>query len=210
MGTHAGRIDTDDPLQLPDRFGLGLRMGQQQIPGAVAAPAHKPVMPGLPRSVPLGQVPPGRAGAQLPEDAVDHPAMVTPLAAAPPVGGQQRLKLGPCPIGELPAPNHPHLHQLKPVQDQWKLQMRSAGHALVRAAMGGYGWAVGSGRAVAPVPAVGAGRRGSLTPAGGGPPVPGRGVDRWRLCSSRRHLPVQPPTAPGRGAGSVTWRMLSS
>ena len=80
-----------------------------------------------------------------------------------------------------------------------------------RAAVGGYGWAVGSGRAAAPVPAVGAGRRGSLTPAEGGPPpVPGRGVDRRRLCSSRRHQPLQPPTAPGRGTGSVTWRMLSS
>ncbi len=74
---------------------------------------------------------------------------------------------------------------------------------------GGYGCAVGSGRAAAPLPAVGAGRRGSLTPAGGGPPAPGRGVDR-RLCSSPRHQPVQPPTAPGRSAGSVMWRMLSS
>jgi hypothetical protein len=82
----------------------------------------------------------------------------------------------------------------------------------LRAAVGGYGWAVGSGRAAAPVPAVGAGRRGSLTPAGGGPPAPGRGVDRRRLCSSRRHQPVQPPAAPGRGAGSgaVARRMLSS
>ena len=70
------------------------------------------------------------------------------------------------------------------------------------------GCAVGSGRAAAPVPAVGAGRRGSLTPAGGGPPAPGRGVDR-RLCSNRRHHPVQPPAAP-EGARWVTWRMLSA
>jgi hypothetical protein len=83
---------------------------------------------------------------------------------------------------------------------------RSASLQLVSAAVGGYG----SGRAAAPVPAVGAGRRGSLTPAEGGPPGPGRGVDRWRLCSSRRNQSVQPPTAPGRGTGSVTWRMLSS
>jgi hypothetical protein len=75
----------------------------------------------------------------------------------------------------------------------------------------GYGWAVGSGRAAAPVPAVGGGRRGSLTPAEGGPPpVPGRGVDRRRLCSSHCHQPLQPPTASGRGAGSVAWGMLSS
>jgi hypothetical protein len=47
--------------------------------------------------------------------------------------------------------------------------------------------------------------------AGGGPPAPGRGVDR-RRCSSRRHQPVQPPAAPvrGTGSGTVPWRMLSS
>jgi hypothetical protein len=81
---------------------------------------------------------------------------------------------------------------------------------LAATVVGGYGCAVGSGRAAAPVPAVGAGRRGSLTPAGRGPSVPGRGVDRRRLCSSCRHQPVPPPTISGRGTGSVTLGMLSS
>jgi hypothetical protein len=78
------------------------------------------------------------------------------------------------------------------------------------AAVAGYGGAVGSGRAAAPVPVVGPAGAGSLTPAEEGPPAPGRGVDR-RLCSSRHHQPVQPPAAPGRDAGwgTVEWRMLS-
>jgi hypothetical protein len=48
-------------------------------------------------------------------------------------------------------------------------------------------------------------RRGQLRPGGG------LGEGR-RPCSSRRHQPVQPPAAPGRGAGSGTfaWPMLSS
>src|SRR5262245_52609996 len=49
----------------------------------------------------------------------------------------------------------------------WALDHRWSRAAPLLRAVGGYGCAVGSGRAAAPVPAVGAGRLGSLTPAGG-------------------------------------------
>ena len=103
------------PLQLADRIRLGLGVGQQPVPGAVASPAHEPVIAGLPRAVALGQVPPGRAGAQLPQDAVDHRAVVAPTAAAAAVAWQQRRQLRPRRIGELSAANHcvSNLHQLK-------------------------------------------------------------------------------------------------
>src|SRR5262249_39000425 len=44
---------------------------------------------------------PAAAVGQGPEDAVDHQAVVLPLAAAPAVGGQQVLDLGILAVGEL-------------------------------------------------------------------------------------------------------------
>jgi hypothetical protein len=106
VGTHAAGVDADDPFQLANRIGLGLGVGQQLVPGAVPAPAHEAVIAGLPRAVAVGEVPPGRAGAQLPQDPIDHPAMATPATAAALVAWQQRRKLRPCPIGELSATDH--------------------------------------------------------------------------------------------------------
>jgi DNA-binding transcriptional LysR family regulator len=67
----------------------------------------------------------------------------------------------------------------------------------------GYGWAVGSGRAAGPVPAVGAGRRGSLTPAEGGPPPAKRSYPMPGRCSPTprtpaRRWPRSAACAPGR------------
>src|SRR5262245_28055382 len=106
VGTHAAAVHTDDPLQLTDRVRLGLHMGQQPVPGAVAAPSNQPVVAGLPGAVPLGQIAPGRAGPQLPQDAVNDTAVVSPAAAALLVTRQQRCKLRPGGIGELPAADH--------------------------------------------------------------------------------------------------------
>jgi hypothetical protein len=43
----------------------------------------QPVSAGLPRTVAVGQIAPGRTSAQLPQDTIDHRAMIAPLAATP-------------------------------------------------------------------------------------------------------------------------------
>jgi hypothetical protein len=75
-----GGIDHDLPVDLPHGVRLGLRVGQQPLPGAVGLPAAEPLLAGLPGAVALRQIPPRRPGGQLPQDPVDHPAMVGPLA----------------------------------------------------------------------------------------------------------------------------------
>jgi hypothetical protein len=74
------------------------------------------------RAVALGEVPPGRTGPQLPEDGVDHGAVVTPAAAATLVAGQQRCQLRPGLVGELSAADHRWLPPpAQRVQDRRKL-----------------------------------------------------------------------------------------
>ena len=54
------------------------QMGQDLGPGAIAPPAVEPVVDGLPGSITLREVPPGGAGVEDPEDAVDQTAMGVP------------------------------------------------------------------------------------------------------------------------------------
>ena len=60
----------------------------------------------LPRPVPLRQIPPGRAGLQLPQDAVDDRAMISPLPATCASPRQQGLNDRPRPIGQLVSSCH--------------------------------------------------------------------------------------------------------
>jgi hypothetical protein len=64
-------------------------------------------MRGLPRPVPLGQISPRGAGAQLPQDPVDHLPVITPPPPSTSHRRQQRLDPGPCPIGQLTTTYHP-------------------------------------------------------------------------------------------------------
>jgi hypothetical protein len=104
VGTDAGGVDDDDPLQVAERVRLGLRVGQQLILGAVLAPADQPVVAGLPRAVPLRQVAPRRPGPELPQDPVQDGAVIPPAPAALAVAWQQRRKLRPCLAGHLAHP----------------------------------------------------------------------------------------------------------
>src|SRR6266581_3000130 len=65
---------------LPDLFRGGVSRAAQGlldlVPEALTPPAAVAVMTGMPGTVPRGNFPPGSAGAQLPEDAVDHPAVI--------------------------------------------------------------------------------------------------------------------------------------
>ena len=102
--TH-GRIDTDDPLDLPDGIVLHDRLVQDLLPGAIQRPPPQPFVRGLPPPVPVRQVPPRRAGTQLEQDRVDHVPVIPPLPAAP---GRREQRLDPRPrlISQFTSANH--------------------------------------------------------------------------------------------------------
>jgi hypothetical protein len=105
VGAHRRAINADDaPFQGSRRVGLPLHGLEHALPDAQTAKAHQPVVAGLPRAVALGQIAPGGAGAQHPEDAVENLAMILVLAAALSLrGGQQRCQAFPFLIGKVGA-----------------------------------------------------------------------------------------------------------
>jgi hypothetical protein len=106
VGTVDGGVHADGPLDLPDRVGLGLGVGQQPVPGAVLLPAAEALVAGLPGPVAFGQVPPGCAGPQSPQDAVDGAAVIGPLPTRPAVGRQQWFNRRPRLVGQLTTSDH--------------------------------------------------------------------------------------------------------
>jgi len=48
VGPHDGGIDHHLPVDLPDRIGPGLGMGQQSLPASIGLPAPEPLIAGLP------------------------------------------------------------------------------------------------------------------------------------------------------------------
>ncbi len=82
MGTNDGGIDMMGlPVQRADRIGLSLDGSEEAVPDPGLFPAVEPGGDGGGRSIAGGQVGPGRAGAQDPEDAVDDRAVVVARAA---------------------------------------------------------------------------------------------------------------------------------
>src|SRR5262249_47711703 len=67
VGTGARAVDADFPDDLAYGIRAGLHMREYPVPGPIPPPAVEPVRAGLPVAVALGQVAPGRAGAQLPQ-----------------------------------------------------------------------------------------------------------------------------------------------
>ena len=87
------------------RLGGSLELLQELLPEALPLPAAQPVMTGLPGAVALGQIPPGSAGAQDPQDPVDDPPVVFigMPALARPLRRQQRLQAVPLGIRQVSA-----------------------------------------------------------------------------------------------------------
>jgi hypothetical protein len=54
VGTDDGGIHDHLPVDLPNRIGAGLGMGEEALPGAIVLPAAEPLIAGLPRPVALG------------------------------------------------------------------------------------------------------------------------------------------------------------
>src|SRR5512144_512046 len=63
-----------------------------------------PVVDGLPRAVPLGQIRPWAAGPDLMQHPVDHPAVLGPPPPLPNINRQQRRQPGPLLVGQLMTP----------------------------------------------------------------------------------------------------------
>lgn len=99
-------VDTDFPDDLADRIRFGLHVGQQPIPRAVTPPAVEPIRAGLPGAIAFGKITLGRAGTQLPENAIDHCPVVAPLPTPLLMRGQQGLNDTPGVVGQLASAYH--------------------------------------------------------------------------------------------------------
>jgi len=106
VGAGRGAIHADLPDHLAYGIRAGLRVRQHPVPGAVASPAIEAIRTRLPRSVALGQVAPGRAGAQFPQDAVDHGTVIPPLAATLTTRWEQGSDDAPRFLGQFPTSHH--------------------------------------------------------------------------------------------------------
>ncbi len=82
MSTNDGGIDMMRfPVQFPGGIGVGLHRGEEAVPDPGLFPAIEPGGDGGGGPIAGGQVGPGRAGAQDPEDAVDDRPVVVARAA---------------------------------------------------------------------------------------------------------------------------------
>src|SRR3954469_10978122 len=96
-----GAVDAEQlPVDLVTAHLAGLESAQDLVPQAGAAPLIEAVVDGLPGAELLGEVAPAAAVGEDPEDAVDHQAVVLPLAALVPVGRQEILNLLPLGVGQ--------------------------------------------------------------------------------------------------------------
>lgn len=59
-------IHADGPFKLTSHIRPDLQLREKNLPGAIAAPADKAIVAGLPGTVAFGHVAPGRAGPQSP------------------------------------------------------------------------------------------------------------------------------------------------
>jgi hypothetical protein len=105
MGTDGGAIDTDHlPVDVARGIGVELEGLEDAFPAALSLPTKQAVVAGAPGAVALGQIAPGGTGAQHPENAVEHQAMIVVLAAALALGGgQQGSQAFPFLIGKVGA-----------------------------------------------------------------------------------------------------------
>jgi hypothetical protein len=92
--------------KVPGRVGLCLGGPEYPLKGAVLGPPAEAGVQRGPGAVPLGHVPPGRSGPELPHDPVEHLPVVQP-PAAPLRPGQQRLHESPLGIAQFMTTYHP-------------------------------------------------------------------------------------------------------
>jgi len=99
------------PVDVALRVVLDLQGGEDALPRAVARPADEAIKAGLPRAVTLGNVTPGGAGLEAPEDAVDDAAVVGVGVPTWWVAGQVGVQVSPLCLGEV---RSAHAARLRP------------------------------------------------------------------------------------------------
>ena len=98
MGAHDGGVHTHRPVHRPTASSWTCRWARI-APRCHRRPTAGTAHRGLPVPVPLGQVPPGGAGGQLPQHPVQHGAVIQPSPAPEWLSRQQRLDPLPGRIG---------------------------------------------------------------------------------------------------------------
>jgi hypothetical protein len=82
MGSDHGAIESMEvPVELAMGVGLGLHGRQELIPDARSLPTVEAAGHGPPRPIALGQIPPGRPGAQNPKNAMEDASMINRWSA---------------------------------------------------------------------------------------------------------------------------------
>ena len=101
MGADHAAIDAEQgPNDGAAAHLTGLEAAQDLVPQAPPGPVAEAVVDGLPGAELGRDVAPAAAVGQGPEDAVDHQAVILPLAAAAAVPGQEILDLLPLRVRE--------------------------------------------------------------------------------------------------------------
>ena len=103
MGAHnAGIHEMQVPIDQAGGISIGLERLEHTLPDPALAPSVEAARHGPDRTVALGQVAPGCACAQHPENAIENGAMLVVRAACPrPLWGQQRRQTLPLLIRQL-------------------------------------------------------------------------------------------------------------
>lgn len=96
MGAVDRGVYAHRPVDPPGGVRVGENLGVNPVPGAIRAEAAVPFLSRLLGAEFRGQVTPGRAGPEPPDDALDHPAMV-PERTASLAGSTRHQRFNPSP-----------------------------------------------------------------------------------------------------------------
>lgn len=133
MNTRDGRVDRDDPVDLPSSVRLLLHLGQQHLPRAIFSPPVEPLVDRIPLPEPLRHIPPRRPSPVFPRDPLNSEPMIRPRPRAASGRRHQRLYHGPQPVRDLLSRHRSRLTQprSKPL-DQHGLALECANRATPR------------------------------------------------------------------------------
>jgi hypothetical protein len=103
---------------------LPLQGLEDRFPEPPPLPADQAIIAGFPGAIPLGDLPPGGAGALPPADAIDHrPVLLVRMPAVAFLRGQQRFQARPFVVAQVSAchsgrilPIQPRIYQTLPKQ----------------------------------------------------------------------------------------------
>src|SRR6188472_2349518 len=121
------RVDTDVPVDLTDRVGVGQQRGMDPVPGPISTEPAVPFPHRLPWSELTGQVPPGQTRPEPVDDPLHHLPVITKLIALLAIRGRhQRLDQLPLGIGQHGGTRH-HTTIGEPTPRVWETRPSRTG-----------------------------------------------------------------------------------